>query len=134
MLDLELLIRLGRHFNLIANAVINLGFALRGTADDLIGEDGFVDYAVKGAGRAEVLVVDVAVLGGEDADEVSTLGILLAGLSDQITLSHSDCLSHTLVDGCHILLRVLSYVLFNHCKQLSVLGLLGDLIGAAVPR
>jgi hypothetical protein len=78
VLDLELLIGLRWDLDLVAYPVVYLRFSLCSTADDLICEDSFVNYAIEGTGCAKVLVIDVAILGGEDADEVATLDILLA--------------------------------------------------------
>ena len=59
MFDLELLIALRRHLDLIADAIVDLRLALNCTANDLVSEDGLVDDAVERAGGREELVIDV---------------------------------------------------------------------------
>ncbi len=114
MLDLELLVALRRHLDLIADAVVYLGLALDRAPDNLIRENCLVDYAVEGTRRSEVLIVDVRILGRVDSYKVASLLVLRAGLSDHLTMSQGHSLTHTLMDGSHIVLRVLGNVAFHH--------------------
>lgn len=58
MLDLELLIRLRGHFNLVTDPVIDLGLALNSTSNDFISEQSLLDDAIVWSRGAEILVVN----------------------------------------------------------------------------
>ena len=76
MLDFELFIRLGRHFDLIAYPVIDLWLALGSRTDYIVREKSFVNETIEGSWGAEILVVDVAILGRKDSHKVSMLLVL----------------------------------------------------------
>lgn len=107
------------YFDLVPNAtVVYLRLRLGRAPDDLVSKDGFVDDTVVGAGCREVLVIDVTILGGVDSNKVTSLLVLLACLTNHVAMPKGDRLTHTFMDGGHVLLWVLGDILLDHRKGL----------------
>jgi hypothetical protein len=109
VLNLELLIGLRGYLDFVPDPIFYLRLILCSAAYDLIAEHRLIDYPVKRARCAKVLVIYVTVLCGEYSDEIPSLHVLLASLPDQFSLSHTDSFPHALVNRSHILLGVLMY-------------------------
>ena len=123
MLHLELFIRLWGYFNLIAYPVVSYGFVLGRASNNLICEESLIDDPIIRSSGTEVLIVYVTILSWVYADEVSSLLILVARLSDKLSMPHSDCFSHTFMHCGHIVLRILLNVFLNHLQELTTCSL-----------
>jgi hypothetical protein len=86
MLNFELFIRLRRHFNLVSDSIINLWLGLNSASDNLISKDSFIYNSIEGPWCLKVLIVSITSFGRVDSDEISSLLILLASFSYEISM------------------------------------------------
>jgi hypothetical protein len=81
MLDLELLVRLGRDLDFIPNAIVNLRFILDCTSHDIICKESFVHNSIKRSRCTEILVINVTIFCWINSDEISSLLIFYTRFS-----------------------------------------------------
>ena len=97
------------------------------TPQDFISEEGLVQDLIVGSGAAEVLVIDIRLLGWVDPNEVAPALVLVARLTNVLLVPHGGGLLHGLhKDG--VLLGVVDCQLLYH-----LLDLLAGLILEILP-
>jgi len=81
MLDLELLVRLGRDLDFVPDPVVYLRFILDCASHDIICKESFVHNSIKRSRCAEILIINVTILCWIDSNEISSLLIFYTRFS-----------------------------------------------------